>query len=185
MKKTYLTTLFLFGVASLSNGAAPSNFETFLQEWNTKTDSVEQRKGTLIQNATPEYQDKSTPDVPAEAKVFDETSKAHALYEVLAGFKHKGVHRFDPQTVKQHVLELCETLSKDPSGINACTEQVAKNSETLCKAAPIIARDTCTDMLQQAFPPAAQGSQPEKHSRFSDKFKFWKKFKNSDAKAGA
>ena len=183
MNKMYLMILFfLFAVVSLSNGAAPSSFKNFLQEWNVKTNSVQQRKSTLIENANPKYQDESTSDVPAEAKVFDETSKAHAL---LSGFKDKGVHRFDPQTVKQHVLELCETLSKDPSGMNACTDQVVANRETLCQASPIVARDTCTDTLQQVFPPAAQGNQSEKHSRFSDKLKFWKKFKNSDAKAGA
>lgn len=191
MNKIYLMTpFFLLGVTSLTHAETVPSFETFLKQWDKKTNNVAQRKHAILQNKSLEDNDPeaTTVDVPAETEVFQNNSKAAALYDVLSNFMVK--RAFNPQEIKKHVLEVCKEISKDPSETDACTAQVVQHREAVCKASPLIARDTCADILQNAFPSneapsVTQDPSSEKNPSFRDKLKFWKKFKNSDTKAGA
>jgi hypothetical protein len=179
MNKIYLMIpFFLFGVTSLSHAATDPSFETFLKQWDMKTKSVAQRKDAILRNQSlrDRGQEENTTNVPAEVAVFQNNPKAAALYDVFSNFKRA----FNPQEIKKHVLEVCKEISKDPSATDACTAQLVQHREAVCKASPLIARDTCADILQNAFPSnlapsVRQGTPLEKSPSFRDKLKFWKK----------
>ena len=141
MKKIYFTFLLLFGLPAFAENDSSPSFETFLEKWNKRTNSVQLRHREIIHND-------STNGKNVEIPVLEEVDpKQDALYELISKFQSS----FKPEVVKERVLKFCTDISQDASGIDACTAQMVQHREEMCRAAPIIARSTCADLLQDIF----------------------------------
>ena len=184
-KIMYCLSGFFFASASFSAVSTPQTFEEFFEQWKKLTDSAENRIKARVSEGS---------GVGPDDEILDTISspEGQELYTSIAKFNH----RYDPEAIKQNTLNVCKTFSQDPSEteMSSCKTKFVQNREALCKAAPIIARDTCADILNTTFPSdaspaeatsaAAQNSSSEKSSRLSntlnkvkDKMKFWNRSK--------
>lgn len=179
MKKIYFTLCVLFNStvfagpvwfesSLLDESQIESDFDRFLTQWKEKTElnnkirlnSARFRK--LKENGKEDLQFsvRFSGLQGSEKKIFQDDLPAKELYELMANFDQRpksswgdsGYGGFNAEEVKQHVLNVCKTMSKDDSEMDMCTAQVVKNREALCGATPLIGRDTCVDLLQEIFP---------------------------------
>ena len=166
MKKNICNLFWIFAFNGISQAGAPQDVKNFISNWNG-----------CIHNSNVQRVKAWDPSAPAyagqEDMKCDLSEKEKALYKAIANFNKVRYNEYR-EGIKNSVLALCKAWS--PTSVppetltQIATAFVNSNAETLCKAAPLIGKDTCEDILGTAFPLT-----PKKQDFLLDKLKFWKK----------